>query len=78
MPDLIYGSAFAIVPNDGGDLPQRPRGVYIGGGSGVLVAVLGDGVTVTFSGLVTGSILPISPKRILATGTTATLLVGLL
>lgn len=76
MMGTSYGGGFTIAPNDNQDLPQRVQGIYVGSGSGALVATLG-GVDVTFVGIVTGSILPISPSRVKSTGTTATGLIGL-
>jgi hypothetical protein len=53
------------------------RGVYVGG-TGDLTVVAGDGVTtVTFKAVPVGTLLPISPSKVKATATTATLLVGL-
>jgi hypothetical protein len=72
-----YAEAADIAPSDSTDLSTTTRAIYIGGGSGVLVATMKSGATVTFSGLVTGSVLPIRARRVLATGTTATDLVAL-
>jgi hypothetical protein len=69
-------SAEAITPSDGSDLGYVTRGIYVGGGGNV-AAVMLRGETVTFTGLSAGSILPIRAARVLSTGTTATLLVGL-
>lgn len=68
---------FAITPNDNTDLLSVTRGVYIGG-SGDIVAQERGGESVTFVGLVAGSVYPFRFRRILATGTTATNIVGLL
>lgn len=67
---------FTIAPNDATDLPSVPRGVYVGG-AGDIVATGHDGVDVTFKAVPVGTTLPISPKRIKATLTTATLMIGL-
>ena len=69
--------AFAITPNDAADFSDTTRAIYVGSG-GSMVAVLSSGTEVTFSGLQGGSIVPIRVRRIKATGTTATALVGLL
>ena len=77
---MSYGSliapapgAFAITPNDATRL--YAVGVYVGGEGDV--AVEGeDGETVTFTLVPAGSLLPIRVNRVLATGTTATNLVG--
>lgn len=52
------------------------RGVYIGGAGDLKVDTAG-GTTITLSATAAGSILPISVKRIYATGTTATNIVAL-
>lgn len=67
---------FAITPDDEDDLSEVVRAIYVGTG-GTLSAVLKDGATLSFVGLADGSLLPVRASRILATGTTATDLVGL-
>ncbi len=52
------------------------RGLFIGG-AGNLKAVTAAGSTVTLTGVAAGSILPVSVKRIFATGTTASDIVAL-
>lgn len=78
---LGWNKAFAIVPSDTVDLAsvsgQMPtHGVYVGG-AGNVTGVLLDGTTALFTAPPVGSIIPVQFKRINATGTTATLLVGL-
>ena len=68
---------FAITPNDATDLPDVTRALYVGG-PGHLVLTLQAGATLTLSNVPSGSLLPLRVKRILATGTTATAIVGLL
>ncbi|MCC7320324.1 MAG: hypothetical protein IT542_05020 [Rubellimicrobium sp.] len=61
----------AITPSNGSDLPERPRVIYcLAAGN----AVLRDeaGIELTYA-LHQGQILPLSPVRVLASGTTATL-----
>ena len=67
---------FAITPSDGADLAAETRGLWVGA-SGDLVLVLASGDEVTLVGAVGGSVLPLRIKRIKATGTSATQLVGL-
>jgi hypothetical protein len=67
--------AFAITPNDSTDLSQDTRGIYVGG-DGNLVARI-NGADITFTGVKGGAVYPIRVSRVLATGTTATGLVGL-
>lgn len=67
---------FAITPDNANDLAMRPRAIYVGL-DGNIVMHNNNGTSVTLTGVKQGSILSISPRRILATGTTATGLVGL-
>jgi hypothetical protein len=68
--------ASAVTPDDSTDLTEVAKGVYVGG-AGTLKVDMGDGGTVTFSGLSAGVFLPIIVKRIYATGTTATNIIAL-
>lgn len=70
-------NAFAIAPSDGADLAYVTRGIYVGGAGDVKVNMGISGSSITFSAVPAGTVLPIRAARILATGTTATLLVGL-
>lgn len=69
--------AFAITPDDGTDLTQIPRAIYVGS-AGDLAVVMKGGGTVTFTGVPAGALLSIRTARILATGTTADAIVGLI
>lgn len=77
-PALAQGSAknaFAITPSDTTRL--RAVALYIGGAGNVAVEMEGNANVVTFSGALVGTFLPITVTRVLATGTTATNIVGL-
>jgi len=88
MPDLFAthsagldspaGKAFTITPDDSNDLAISTRAVYTGTG-GTLVVILQDDVaSVTFTNVPPGQILPLRCRRVLATGTTASMnLIGL-
>ena len=65
-----------IAPSDVTALAQAIRGLYIGGAGNVTVKG-GDGVSVVFTAVPVGTTLPIVPTFIMATGTTATLMIGL-
>ena len=65
---------FNVTPNDGADLTQIPRVLYIGTG-GTLVVRDKAGVDVTYSPADNSYIL-ISAIRVLSTGTTATGIIG--
>lgn len=70
------GGAFAITPSDDTDLTIGATAIYVGGAGNVkLITSLGQ--TVTFVGVSAGQILPVRAKRVIATLTTATNLVGL-
>ena len=68
--------AFAVTPNDSSDLAETTRALYIGT-SGSVAAVMASGSTVTFGSVQSGTTLPVRVTRILATGTTASAIVGL-
>lgn len=69
-----------LTPSDTVDVPKLddrgPRALYIGG-TGHLTSLDADGTSVVISAIPVGTILPIRPTRIMSTGTTATLIVGI-
>ncbi len=69
--------AFAITPIDTGELTVRARSLWVGG-AGNLSLVFNDGTTATITGVPVGTHLPFRVKRVNATGTTATAIVGLI
>lgn len=68
-------NAFAVTPNNDADLAEDTRGLYVGVSGDVKVDLVG-GTTVTFVNLVAGVIHPIRARRVYATGTDATSIVG--
>ena len=68
--------AFAITGNDSTDLTIFPRAIYVGGAGNIKVTTIG-GDTVTFSGALAGTIIPVRVTRVFSTDTTATNLLGL-
>lgn len=66
---------FAVTPSDTNDLSVTTRSLYVGGTGNVRV-VAKDGGTVTYSNVPAGSRLPVRVSRVLATGTTATNIIG--
>ena len=64
-----------ITPHNTNEI-VAPRALYVGTG-GNIVATGVDGVSVTFSNVPSGTLLPIRPKIVKATGTTATNILGL-
>ncbi len=69
-------NAFAITPDDASNLGQTTRALYTGSGGDIALVMQGGG-TVTFKTVPAGIILPLRVNKILATGTTATDLCGL-
>lgn len=63
-------TAFAVTPDDGTDLTEASRAVYIGTAGNLSVKML-SGEVVTFAGLAAGTLLPVRVSRIRATGTSA-------
>jgi hypothetical protein len=79
---LGYGSvtapaagAFAITTSDTGNF--YATALYVGTGGDVKVDTEADDSAVTFTGVPSGSVLPVRVKRVYATGTTASNIVGL-
>lgn len=66
----------AVTPSDSSNFSQEARGLYIGG-AGNVVAVTRTGTAVTFTGVLAGSVLPITCVRVNSTSTTATNIVAL-
>ena len=86
MPDYPYQNgpygiespapnAAAITPSDSAELPTIPRSVWVGTSGNVAVKMHNSTDTVTFVGV--QGLLPIVPKQVLSTGTTATDIVGI-
>ena len=67
---------FAITPNDGTNIAEITRALYVGTG-GAVSLVLASGAEIVLSGVQGGTLLPLRVQRIKATGTTAAALVGL-
>lgn len=70
------GQPFAITPDDDNDLERNVRGVYIGG-AGNLTVMKEDGTTETFVTPLVGTVVPVQTKRVMASGTTASNLMGM-
>ena len=72
---FIPPTGITITPDDGDDLPRVVRGIYVGSTGNVkLITPLGD--TLTFTAVPAGELISIAAKKVLATGTTAGSLVG--
>ena len=69
----IAKDGFSITPD--ADLSPNAYGIHVGGAGDVQLITAG-GTTVTYSGLVAGTTLNVQASKVVAAGTTATLLVG--
>lgn len=67
---------FAVTPHDANVLSETTRALYVGS-AGSLAVVLASGAAVTFAGVASGTMLPVRTTRVMATGTTATDILGL-
>lgn len=76
--ETTWGGGVTIVPSDTttGAADQNFKALYIGGGGNVAV-VMESGAVLTFTAPPVGTVLPVRGKRVNATNTTATLMVGL-
>lgn len=88
MPDNFVGdsliasarSAFAITKSDSTDYLDSgsvPKALYVGVGGDVNVVLVGDSTETLFVGVLAGTILPIRPRKVMSTGTTASSIIGL-
>lgn len=68
---------FAITPHDADYLGEAAQAIYVGG-AGDISLTAEDHSEAIFSAVPVGTILPVRAIRVKATGTTATLLIGLL
>lgn len=69
-------NALAVTPSDSTDLTAAPcRALYVGTGGNISAVVGGN--TVTFTGVPSGSILPVRISRVRATSTTASNIIAL-
>lgn len=66
----------AITPSDATILPVTLRAIYVGG-DGNLALEDHDGNVEVFTGLTAGSLLPLRPRKVMSTDTTATLVIGI-
>ncbi len=75
--DLVapFTDGQAVTPSDSVDLNHVSRGIYVGVG-GDLSVVMESGVTLTFVGLASGTLLPARATRVRSTLTTATSIVA--
>jgi hypothetical protein len=85
MPDPFAGfanslntparSGFAVTPSDVNDFLTSgvvPKLIYVGGTGSLVVQMMDDAGNTTLATVAAGAFLHIRPRKILATGTTAT------
>lgn len=70
-------SLIAVTPSDSVALPDGVRALYVGVSGDVAVLAVGDTVSQVFKACPVG-VLSVFPKKVLATGTTATNILGLI
>lgn len=78
--DTLYAPAarsFAIVPDDEAALPIVPKAVYVGTGGTVRLRGMNDSDAISWINVPSGGLIPLRASHVLATGTTATDLIGL-
>lgn len=75
------GLFVAVTPHDSTDVSPAQaggfRGLYVGVGGNVAVVPVGGTASVTFTGVVAGTIIPVMGRRVNSTNTTATNIVAL-
>ena len=62
---------FAVTPHDANELPEIPKGLYVGTGGTVTLRGVGASTDVTYRNLSDGSYIAVRAQYIRATGTTA-------
>ena len=74
---ISYGSANAITPSD--TAPVNARALYVGGAGNIAIKTTTNAAAVTFTAVPVGTVLAvmIDGGFVMATGTTATLLIAL-
>ncbi len=70
-------NGFSISPNDSVDLSVTCRALFVGVAGDISVILANDSSSVVFKNIPAGTVLPISAKRVEATLTTATNILGL-
>ena len=72
------GNSFdaSAAASDTADLPQFTRAIYVGAGGDIRLQLVNDSAPLTWKAVPQGTILDVRARRIYATGTTATTLIG--
>jgi ethanolamine utilization microcompartment shell protein EutS len=83
LPDYLTSlegpaiGVLVITPSNTANLAGSPRAIWVGGAGDVAVEMI-DGSTGVLAGILAGTLMPVRVRKVLATGTTATGLVGLI
>lgn len=75
-PTASATGGFAVTKSDATVFQPMTKALYVGGTGDVAVR-MADGTALTFSAVPAGAVLPIQVQQVLLTGTTATLILGL-
>lgn len=75
-PDFSARKLVEVTPHNSNDLAYTTKALFIGTGGNIVVLAEDDTVAVTLK-VTDGQILPVRAKRVLATNTTATGIVGM-
>lgn len=70
-------NAFAVTLHDTNEIAFITRGLYVGVGGNVKVTMAGTGEGIVFTGVPSGTLLPIRVKIVWSAGTTASSIVGI-
>ena len=86
MPDIFANSIdshdgpsrapYAVVPHDSNELPDIPKGLYVGSGGDVTLRGVGASADVTYRNLPDASYIAVRARYVRATGTTAANLIA--
>lgn len=76
MPDYSAKKLFAITPSNTNTLPLVTKAIYVGTGGTIAIMAQNDSTAVTLT-VPDGAMLPIRAKAVMATGTSASNIVGL-
>lgn len=75
MIDNSYSHAAAVTKSDATVFNPPARGIHVGGTGAISVDLVGGETAVLFSGIPSGTFLPIAITKVYSTNTTATLMV---
>jgi hypothetical protein len=77
VPSGPPAHAIAVTPSDTAVLASLSRYIYVGGEGDLAVLMAGDDTPVTLKAVPVGTYLPLCVQKVMATNTSATLIVAL-